>query len=91
MSKWTVEVIGQAKKAKDCLPDNIKAALTLLIDDLKKRPDPYNWPNFSKLSKYHYHCHLKKGKPTYVACWSVNKEEKLVEVYYAGTHEKAPY
>jgi len=28
---------------------------------------------------------------TYVACWRVYKREKLIEVYYAGTHEKAPY
>jgi mRNA-degrading endonuclease RelE of RelBE toxin-antitoxin system len=35
---------------------------------------------------------LMKGKPTYVAVWEEqNKEIKLVEVIYAGTHEKAPY
>ena len=51
-----------------------------------------NWPNFSKLEKSDYHCHLKKGKPTYVACWRmINKQIKLLEIYYVGTHEKAPY
>jgi hypothetical protein len=50
------------------------------------------WPNFSALSDNSYHCHLKKGRPTYVAIWEVkNKEIKLIEVTYAGTHEKAPY
>jgi hypothetical protein len=35
---------------------------------------------------------LKKGRPTYVAIWEVmDKEIKLIEVIYAGTHEKAPY
>jgi hypothetical protein len=35
---------------------------------------------------------LKKGHPTYVAIWEVkNKEIRLIEVIYAGTHEKAPY
>jgi len=49
-----------------------------------------NWPNYSKLGKERHHCHLKKGKPTYVAVWEVkNKEIRLVEVVYAGTHEKA--
>jgi len=36
--------------------------------------------------------HLKKGNPTYVAVWRVtDKTVKLVEIRYAGTHEKAPY
>ena len=35
---------------------------------------------------------LKKGHPTYVAIWEVtDKEIRLIEVIYAGTHEKAPY
>ena len=39
-----------------------------------------------------YHCHLKKGRPTYVAVREVlDKEIKLIEVIYAGTYEKAPY
>ena len=38
------------------------------------------------------HCHLQKGRPTYVCCWEViNKKRKIIEVYYVGTHEKAPY
>ncbi len=36
--------------------------------------------------------HLKKGRPTYVAIWEVtDKEIRIIEVIYAGTHEKAPY
>lgn len=50
-----------------------------------------NWPNFGKLKDSIYYCHLEKGRPTYVVCWRVYKKEKLIEVYYAGTHEKAPY
>jgi hypothetical protein len=35
---------------------------------------------------------LKKGRPTYVAVWELkDKEICLVEVTYAGTHEKALY
>ena len=46
---------------------------------------------FSSRSGY-YHCHLKKGKPTYVAVWKVtDKENRPVEVRYVGTHEKADY
>jgi hypothetical protein len=35
---------------------------------------------------------LKKGNPTYVAVWRESKNEiRLIEVIYAGSHEKAPY
>lgn len=50
-----------------------------------------NWPNYSKLADGRHHCHLKKGKPTYVAVWSEDKATVTVEVIYVGTHEKAPY
>jgi hypothetical protein len=39
-----------------------------------------------------YHCHLKAGRPTYVACWElIDKKIRILEVYYVGTREKAPY
>ena len=49
-----------------------------------------DWPNYSKLSKGIHHCHLKKGKPTYVAIWK-ECADGSVEVLYVGTHEKANY
>lgn len=57
-------------------------------------PNRYNWNNYSKLTGtiQRYHCHVKKGKPTYVAVWEVVDDRvRLLEVTYAGTHEKAPY
>jgi hypothetical protein len=51
-----------------------------------------NWPNYGKLAPERHHCHLKKGRPTYVAVWEErNREIRLIEVVYVGTHEKAPY
>ena len=62
------------------------------MDITDRGPVRGDWPNFSKLGKNTYHCHLKKGKPTYVACWRMlDKSKKVIEVYYVGTHEKAPY
>jgi mRNA-degrading endonuclease YafQ of YafQ-DinJ toxin-antitoxin module len=54
---------------------------------------PYrsNWPNYGPLDDDKFHCHLKKGKPTFVACWKVDKDNKKIKVYYVGTHENAPY
>ena len=90
---WYVSVIGQAKKAKKNLPSKTHNTFTLLLFELEAGPIKTNWPNFSDLKgmKGHYHCHIEKGRPTYVACWTVDKTTRTIEVYYAGTHEKAPY
>lgn len=70
-------------------------ALHLDLED--NGPDQNGWPNYSKLKGQgenidRRHCHLVRGNPTYVACWEVkDKKNKIIEVYYVGTHEKAPY
>lgn len=70
-----------------------KKAVGLLIEELKlEGPVQAKWPNYGKL-KGHYgchHCHLNRGRPTYVVCWEA-KENNELEVYYADTHENAPY
>jgi hypothetical protein len=69
----------------------------LLIRDLEKNGPATSggWKNYGKfkgMSGDKRHCHLSKGQPTYVCCWEVlDKELKITEVYYVGTHEKAPY
>lgn len=64
----------------------------LVVEMKEKGPERIDWPNYSKLSSDTYHCHLKKGHPTYVACWKVfGSQMKNIEVYYVGTHEGAPY
>jgi hypothetical protein len=91
---WTVNIIGQAKKADKNLSEDAAKAFVLLLKELKSLgPCRFNWPNYTKMNgKEDYHCHLKKGRPTYAACWIIkNKNQKIIEVYYAGTHEKAPY
>lgn len=68
-------------------------AFLLLLKQLKLNgPFRSDWPNYGKLQDEDYHCHLKKGRPTYVSCWRIiSKKHKIIEVYYAGTHENAPY
>ncbi|HAJ78357.1 MAG TPA: hypothetical protein DCO75_01180 [Fibrobacteres bacterium] len=46
------------------------------------------WQNFSKLSENEYHCHLTYH---YVACWRHEKKTIIIEVYYVGSREDAPY
>jgi len=92
---WQVSLKKQAEKQSAQLPKVVFEALRYLTKEMEKNgPLRYDWKNFSKLRGLdnHYHCHLKSGKPTYVACWEVkDKKIKIIEVYYVGTHEKAPY
>lgn len=89
---WTVRVKKRAEKQAKRLPKSIQESLfSLMLEIEKAGPVRGNWPNYSKLSRHRHHCHLKKGSPTYVAIWEESdKEINLVEVTYAGTHEKAP-
>lgn len=84
---------SKAHKQRDKLTDKIRALLDLLAGEMELNgPIRRNWKNFSRLAEDDYHCHLKKGRPTYVACWRlVNKKIQIIEVYYVGTHENAPY
>lgn len=93
--EWTVNIIGQAKKSPKILPKKAFDSFVLLLKELKTL-GPYrnSWPNYTKMKNVidDYHCHIEKGRPTYIVCWKIiDKKLKIIEVYYAGTHEKAPY
>ena len=90
---WKV-VYSRKKFLKQRLPKVVLATMELLIAEIEQSgPVRGNWSNYSKLPNNQHHCHLKKGKPTYVAVWEDigNNKAKLVEIVYVGTHEKAPY
>ncbi len=90
---WTVKIRKRALKQIDRLPVKVKESLVDLIRDIEADgPVRGNWPNYCRLGENLHHCHIRKGRPTYVAVWEViSKEIRLIEVIYAGTHEKAPY
>ncbi len=97
-SSWEVRLSESAGKQyrklkKSGTKPSINDTIDFLITELRKMgPERVNWPNYSKLSSNTYHCHLKKGRPTYVACWKImDLKLKRIEVYYVGTHENAPY
>ncbi|UPU37800.1 cytotoxic translational repressor of toxin-antitoxin stability system [Geomonas paludis] len=93
--KWIVSYSRKAAKQYDNLSRAVQDRLDLLTAELELLgPNRYNWKNYSKLegTPQRYHCHIKKGKPTYVAVWEVIDDRvRLLEVTYVGTHEKAPY
>lgn len=96
--EWSVRFSTKAKKQYEKLRKNgfkpsINDTIDLLVMELKcDGPEMFRWPNYDKLSEATYHCHLKKGRPTFVACWIVlDYKLKHIEIYYVGTHEGAPY
>ena len=100
--KWVVvfsrEAVKQRKKLeRSGSKPSIIDTIDFLSYDLEDHgPNLKTWPNYgiinvSKNESY-YHCHMKKGNPTYVACWKiVDEKNKKIEVFYVGTHEGAPY
>ena len=90
---WHIVFTSKSCKAFKKLQQRIQEQVVLLVNEIRVMgPVRGNWPHFSKLRRDEYHCHIKRGRPTYVVCWRViSKKLNTVEVYYVGTHEKAPY
>ena len=90
--QWKVKLSGKAEKQAVKLPHKVLDSLIALMSNIREAgPVRGNWPNYSKLTGNRHHCHLKQGKPTFVAVWTEDKKTITVEITYAGTHEKAPY
>ena len=71
------------------MPKDIQFNFESLVNDLREKgPIRKEWPNFSKLGKNEYHCHLSYK---WVACWYYENDSVVIEVYYAGSRENAPY
>jgi len=86
---YEVLVGKRAAKIMAKAPLDVQKLFVQLVSDLAaKGPIRTDWRNFSSLSPTTYHCHLNYS---WVACWSWEKGTVLVEVYYAGSREDAPY
>jgi len=90
---WTVKLHRKALKQIEEIPKNVLDVFKFFIKELEIRgPIRGNWPNYGPLNWERHHCHIKKGRPTYVAVWEIkDRKERLIEVIYVGTHEGAPY
>jgi len=87
--KYEIKIKKKALRGLEKLPENVRKLLFLLVEDLKADgPIQKSWRNFSSLGKDKYHCHLNYR---YVVCWTCHKGEIVIEVYYVGSREKAPY
>jgi mRNA-degrading endonuclease RelE of RelBE toxin-antitoxin system len=87
--EYTVTIRKSALKDIKKAPARIQRKFEILVEDLEKLgPELPNWPNYSKLGKVTYHCHLAYH---WVVCWRHEKDTIVIEVYYAGSRENAPY
>jgi hypothetical protein len=90
MVSWVVLVKKQVSKNLRKLPKDVQLLAQALAEDLKTDgPNQFTWTSYSKLTGEKYHCHLNYS---YVACWEiVDRKIRIIEVYYVGSREKAPY
>lgn len=86
---FSVTIKNKALKGIEKMPQKVQEKMISLVQDLhQKGPIQSSWPNFSKLDKNNYHCHLTYK---WVACWKNENNSIEIEVYYAGSRENAPY
>jgi hypothetical protein len=92
---WYVGLTVKALRNLTRIPLGVRESFQILLADLEySGPIKSNWPHYGKISGWKdcYRCHLQRGRPTYVAVWKVlSQTEKIIEVTYVGTHEKARY
>jgi len=87
--KYEIRLKKKVARSLSRLPGDVQKIFFLLVADLQADgPIQKSWSNFSSLGRERYHCHLSYR---YVACWVRRKNTIVIEVYYVGSREKAPY
>lgn len=98
--EWEVTLSKKSLKNLIVATDTVREIVDLLREELAyEGPVQIEWPNYGQLKRQkgqkrdekRYHCHLYKGRPTYVACWKVMGKSIEIEIYYVGVHGRAPY
>ena len=86
---YTVSWKKKLEKSIRKMPQTEQKKFAQLVHDLNENgPMQEKWPNFSKLGPDEYHCHLSYS---WAACWKNKKNSIVIEVYYVGSRESAPY
>jgi mRNA-degrading endonuclease RelE of RelBE toxin-antitoxin system len=86
---YEIQISKKVQKNLHKLPKNVQLRFVVLAEQLRERgPVAHEWQNYSKLGEGRYHCHLTYS---YVACWKHEKGTIIIEVFYVGSRENAPY
>lgn len=84
---WAVKFSGTTKRQTQKLPAKVRDAVEFLVADLESTgPVLPRWPHYGKIVGHPrcHHCHILRGRPTYVAVWRETGENEI-EVSYVGT------
>lgn len=87
---WQIIFTSRSAKQASKLPLKEQDILLRLTRDLQiSGPVQKGWRNYSPLGKEEHHCHLSYK---WIACWRVKASpDEVIEIYYAGSRENAPY
>ena len=86
---YNVTITKRAQRSAATMPKAVQNKLKALVQSLKiSGPIQPLFRHYSKLGGDRYHCHLALN---WVACWTCRDGSIDIEVYYAGSREKAPY
>jgi len=91
---WKIRFSNAARKGIAKLPHKARDAVEFLTAELEAiGPVLPSWPHYGKITGRAgcHHCHLLRGRPTYVAVWRERIGENEIEVLYVGSHEGANY
>ncbi len=92
--EYEVRLHRKVLKSLEGMPEKVRGKFDHLVRVLRESgpTGPRDWTNYGKLrgDGNRYHCHLT-GNHAWVACWRQEKDVLFIEVYYAGSHQKAPY
>lgn len=87
--KYEIRITKRSLKNIGKLPEKDRRTFTRLLFDIERTgPVQPSYQNFGRLGKNRYHCHLSYH---WVACWECRSGKYVVEVYYVGSRESAPY
>lgn len=86
---WSVCFSARAAKQSRKLSARQYDLLLRLVVDLQSYgPKVPRWQNYSSLGGERHHCHLSYR---WVTCWRVHPARRIIEIYYTGSRENAPY
>jgi hypothetical protein len=91
---WNLIIGKKAIKGYGKMPYHAQQAFARLTGVLREQgpTGPHAWRNYGKLKGRddQYHCHLTNDHQ-WIACWHAKEEVLRIEIFYAGSHQKAPY
>ena len=89
-SMYKVRIKKKALKTVKGMPISEQEKFRALVKDIENDgPVQKSWPNYSAIGKVLHYCNLSYS---WVAVWRLDENDNMiVEVYYAGSRENAPY